>query len=148
MWRLPKQLIWFSAGGLIGDIVDGGVVQLLTSKLGVDPYTGRLFSFLCAATATWVFNRRFTFHKRGEYTLFGEWSRYIAAMTAGFVVNYAAYALLVYFVPFVHTWPAIGVFAAGMPGAAVNFLGARHWVFPGTRKGSGEGAAGKSKHDS
>jgi putative flippase GtrA len=74
MWRLRKQLAWFGVGGVIGFVVDAGVVQLLVSKLGADPYSGRLFSFLCAATATWLFNRRFTFRDLGHYTLFGEWT--------------------------------------------------------------------------
>ncbi len=133
MWHLPRQLAWFGVGGFIGFIVDAGIVQLLVSKLGADPYVARLFSFACAATATWLFNRHFTFHKRGDYTLFGEWSRYMVAMSAGFALNYATYALVVYFSHFVQAWPAIGVAAGSLPGSAVNFLGARQWVFSGRR---------------
>ena len=134
MRRISKQLGWFGVGGFIGFIVDAGIVQLLVSKLNTDPYVGRLFSFVCAATATWLFNRHFTFHKRGEYTLFGEWTRYMLAMSAGFALNYMTYALVVYFSHFVQNWPAIGVAAGSLPGSAVNFLGARHWVFSGDRK--------------
>lgn len=144
MWHLPRQLAWFGVGGAVGGIVDAGLVQLLVSLLHADPYIARLFSFASAATATWLFNRRFTFHRRGDYSLFGEWSRYMVAMSAGFAVNYAAYAALVYYVGFVHTWPAIGVLVGGMPGSAVNFLGARQWVFSGGRKRP----AGDSGHHS
>ncbi|HET7223858.1 MAG TPA: GtrA family protein [Rhodanobacteraceae bacterium] len=139
MWRLPKQLAWFGVGGFIGFIVDAGIVQLLVSKFDVNPYVGRLFSFLCAATATWLFNRRFTFHERGDYTLFGEWSRYLVAMSAGFALNYLTYALVVYFSSFVQAWPSIGVAAGSLPGSAVNFLGARQWVFSrGKKEPSGQ----------
>ncbi|MGH8145458.1 MAG: GtrA family protein [Rhodanobacteraceae bacterium] len=134
MWRASKQLAWFGVGGFIGFIVDAGIVQLLVSKFNADPYVGRLFSFLCAATATWLFNRHFTFHERGEYTLFGEWVRYLLAMSAGFAINYTTYALLVYFSSFVQAWPSIGVAVGSLPGSAVNFLGARHWVFAGMRR--------------
>ncbi|HJP97354.1 MAG TPA: GtrA family protein [Rhodanobacteraceae bacterium] len=134
MWHISKQLGWFGIGGFIGFIVDAGIVQLLVSKLHTDPYVGRLFSFTCAATATWLFNRRFTFHQRGDFSLFGEWSRYIVAMSAGFALNYATYALLVYYSPFVQNWVAIGVAAGSLPGSVVNFLGARQWVFSGSRK--------------
>lgn len=143
-WHLPKQLAWFGVGGFIGFIVDAGIVQLLVSKLDVDPYVGRLFSFLCAATATWLFNRRFTFHKRGDYTLFGEWTRYIVAMTGGFAINYATYAAVVYFSDFVRAWPAIGVAAGSLPGSLVNFMGARHWVFSGSSKHASERLPDKS----
>ncbi|TAN08127.1 MAG: GtrA family protein [Rhodanobacteraceae bacterium] len=134
MHHLSRQLVWFGIGGFVGFVVDAGTVQLLVSALHADPYLGRLFSFLCAATATWLFNRRYTFHQRGEYTLFGEWSRYVAAMSAGFALNYATYVLVVYFSHFVRAWPAIGVAAGSLPGSAVNFLGARQWVFARSRK--------------
>ena len=147
-WHLPKQLAWFGIGGFIGFVVDAGVVQLLVSEASADPYVGRLFSFLCAATATWVFNRTFTFHKRGHYTLFGEWARYIAAMTGGFAVNYATYVLVVYFSHFVQAWPAIGVAAGSLPGSLVNFLGARQWVFSDAAGRPHKQAAKKPEDDS
>jgi putative flippase GtrA len=134
MWHLPKQLAWFGVGGFIGFLVDAGVVQLLVSKFSVDPYVGRLFSFLCAATATWLFNRHFTFHRRNDYGLFGEWSRYVVAMSAGFAINYLAYALAVHYSEFVRAWPSVGVAIGSVPGSAANFLGARHWVFSGSRR--------------
>jgi putative flippase GtrA len=134
MWHISKQLGWFGVGGFIGFVVDAGIVQLLVSKLHTDPYVGRLFSFTCAATATWLFYRHFTFHQRGDFTLLGEWSRYMLAMAAGFALTYTTYALVVYFSHFVQDWPAIGVAAGSLPGSAVNFLGARQWVFSGDRK--------------
>lgn len=136
MWRLPKQLAWFGVGGFIGFLVDAGIVQALVSKFDVDPYVGRLFSFVCAATATWLFNRRFTFDGRPGYSLFGEWSRYLVAMSAGFAVNYTAYALAVHCSGFVRAWPSVGVAIGSVPGSAVNFLGARHWVFSRSRRPS------------
>ncbi|HVX03858.1 MAG TPA: GtrA family protein [Rhodanobacteraceae bacterium] len=146
MWHLPKQLAWFGVGGFIGFLVDAGVVQLLVSKVDVDPYVGRLFSFLCAATATWLFNRHFTFKRRGDYGLFGEWSRYILAMSAGFAINYLAYALAVHYSEFVRAWPSIGVAIGSIPGSAANFLGARQWVFSGAR-GRRSAEAGKGREN-
>lgn len=148
MWHLPKQLAWFGVGGFIGFVVDAGIVQLLVSKLDVDPYVGRLFSFVCAATATWVFNRHFTFHQRGDYGLFGEWSRYLVAMTGGFAINYATYVLVVYFSHFVQAWPAIGVAVGSLPGSAANFLGARQWVFSGRRRAAPDRPRNGPKGDS
>lgn len=145
MWHLSRQLAWFGVGGFIGFVVDAGVVQFLVSQFGVDPYVGRLFSFLCAATATWLFNRHFTFDRRGDYGLFGEWSRYVVAMTAGFAINYATYAAVVYFSDFVHAWPAIGVAAGSIPGSLANFIGARQWVFSGSRRGAAKAAPDDSK---
>lgn len=124
----------FAIGGAVGFVVDAGIVQLLVSKENANPYIARLFSFLCAATATWLFNRRFTFGDRGGHSLFGEWGRYMMAMSLGFALNYSTYALVVYYSAFVHDWPAIGVAAGSLPGGLINFTTARQWVFPRRRK--------------
>src|ERR1700756_4707662 len=88
LMRLRRQLLMFGIGGVIGFIVDAGILQLLVSGLAWDRYTGRLISFLCAATATWVFNRHYTFRGLRRHSLFGEWTRYIIAMSGGFAFNF------------------------------------------------------------
>jgi putative flippase GtrA len=80
-------------------------------------------------TATWIFNRRYTFaHAAGE-SLLHEWLRYALAMLGGFVVNYGAYALLVWQSPLVREWPVLGVAAGSVAGLAVNYASSRFWVF-------------------
>lgn len=130
MRRISRQLAWFGVGGAIGFIVDAGIVQLLVSKADANPYIARFFSFVCAATATWLFNRRFTFGDRGGHSLPGEWVRYMMAMSLGFAMNYSTYALVIYYSAFVHDWPSIAVAAGSLPGSLVNFMTARQWVFP------------------
>ena len=44
-----------------------------------------------------------------------------------------AYALAVHYSEFVRAWPSIGVAIGSVPGSAANFLGARQWVFSGSR---------------
>ena len=144
MWwhRIPRQLALFGVGGFIGFVVDAGIVQLLVSKADANPYIARLFSFLCAATATWLFNRRYTFGDRGGHSLPGEWVRYMMAMSLGFALNYSTYALVVFYSSFIHQWPSIAVAAGSLPGSLVNFTTARQWVFPRPRAG----AAGESEN--
>lgn len=126
----------FFIGGMIGFVVDAGVVQGLVSFFGMDPYFGRLISFSCAATVTWLWNRHTTFaDARGQHRWHIEWARWMAAMSGGALVNYGTYALAVWQFPLVHAWPALGVAAGSVTGAGVNYLGARHFVFAKPRGG-------------
>ena len=127
--RLRRQLALFSAGGVIGFIVDAGVLQVLVSLLAWDRFSGRLISFLCAATATWVFNRHYTFRGSRRHSLWGEWLRYIIAMSGGFACNYAAYTALVLWFDIDRQWLILAVAAGSIAGLGVNFFASRHWVY-------------------
>jgi putative flippase GtrA len=124
-----RQFALFCVAGAIGFLVDAGVVQAMVSLLALDPYLSRVVSFLCAMTATWLFNRRYTFVSTREESIAKEWLRYLVAMLGGFAVNYAVYAALVYAFDLVRVWPVLGVAAGSVAGLAVNYLSSRHWVF-------------------
>lgn len=123
------QFLLFCIGGVIGFVVDAGVLRLLISAFAANAYIARVFSFLCAATATWLFNRHQTFRGVRRYGLLGEWARYLAAMTGGFVVNYGTYALLYTFVELVRTYPELGVAAGSVAGLVVNYASSRWWIY-------------------
>ena len=78
-----RQLMLFCVGGVIGFIIDAGIVQWLVTVHHGNPYTSRLLSFVCAGTGTWLFNRHYTFQGVRLYGKFGEWARYMFAMTGG-----------------------------------------------------------------
>ncbi len=126
---LRKQILLFAIVGVIGFVVDAGVVQLLVREFHVNPYGARVVSFLAAATTTWSFNRRYTFagHSSGSRRI--ELLRYLVAMALGFALNYGAYAACLMFWPLVHRWPAIGVAAGSVAGAIVNFVSSKYWIF-------------------
>lgn len=120
----------FGLVGLIGFIVDSGVLYLLKSSLGL--YHGRLFSFICAVITTWILNRQLTFRTRTSgLILSSEFSRYLGLMLGGGVVNYVIYALLVYHVEFVARQPVWGVAVGSCAGMLVNFLLARLFIYRG-----------------
>ena len=127
--RVRRQLILFCVGGVIGFIVDAGVLQLLVSGLAWDRFTGRIISFLCAATATWLFNRRYTFRGPRRHPLHWEWARYVIAMSAGFAFNFAAYSALVLWFDIDRQWLVLAVAAGSVAGLGVNFLASRYWVY-------------------
>ncbi|RYD15398.1 MAG: GtrA family protein [Lysobacteraceae bacterium] len=143
-WR--RQILLFAISGVIGFVVDAGIVQVLVREFGANPYGARVLSFLAAATTTWGFNRRYTFAGHGGASRRRELARYLVAMAFGFALNYGAYALCVATWPLVRSWPAIGVAVGSVAGAVVNFLSSKYWIFrPAARARTGVPAAPKSR---
>ena len=137
--ELRREILFFAISGIIGFIVDAGIVQFLVREWQVNPYEARLVSFLCAATTTWAFNRKITFAGKGNAgSRRRQLIRYIVAMAGGFALNYGAYAACVATFAVVREWPAIGVAAGSVAGAVVNFLSSKYWIF---RAPDGESAA-------
>jgi putative flippase GtrA len=130
---LRRELMLFAVSGVLGFVVDAGIVQFLVRELSADPYGARVISFLAAATTTWAFNRRYTFAGRSSGSRRRELLRYLIAMAGGFALNYGAYAACVMFWPLVREWPAIGVAAGSAAGAVVNFLSSKYWIFRAPR---------------
>ena len=124
-----RQFLLFGIAGTLGFLVDAAVVTVLVQLGGMNPYAGRLVSFLCAVATTFVFNRRYTFATSTQRKTAGQAGRYLVAMTAGFAVNYGLYAWLIHQAELVRAWPVIGVAAGSIAGLVVNFASSRFWVF-------------------
>lgn len=125
-----RRFALFSAAGALAFIVDAGVLHLAIAFVGIDLYLGRVLSFTCAATTTWLFNRTFTFFDSPrKYRWPLEWGRYIASQLGGFSVNYGIYAFAVWWFDLVRDWPVIGVAAGSAGGLVVNYALARRYVF-------------------
>ena len=127
---LRRELLLFAVSGLLGFVIDSAIVQTLVSLFDANPYAARVLSFLCAATATWAFNRRYTFAGKRRYAnRRAELSRYLLAMAAGFVLNYGAYVIVLWLLPLARDWPVIGVAVGSAAGAVLNYLTSKFWIF-------------------
>jgi putative flippase GtrA len=123
------QFFRFGIVGTIGFIVDSAALtQFAIPILGLDRYSGRVVSFLIAATCTWALNRRFTFKPTVEHP-FRQWMRFLAANGVGFVANYSAYAAAVTLVPLAKAHLVLGVAAGAIAGLVFNFTINKLWVF-------------------
>lgn len=124
--RLSAQFARFALVGGAGFVVDVGVLYFMR-RAGLDLYSARLVSFVAAASFTWLGNRAFTFAAaRGSARrLTGEWFVYLAAMTAGGLVNYGTYALLVTVSGLFRQHPWLAVAAGTGAGMMINFVSAR-----------------------
>jgi putative flippase GtrA len=133
--KVAGQMLRFGIVGGIGFLVDAGVLYAMLA-LGLDPYGGRVVSFLAAASATWILNRSFTFRRdsppNGIYSdthPAGEWLIYLGLMAIGGLVNYGTYAAAVALFEPVHRIPVIGVALGSIAGMAINFWTSKTMVF-------------------
>lgn len=133
---MKLQFLSFAVVGALGFLVDATALQLLLNVAGLDPYSGRLGSFLVAVTFTWAMNRHFTFASE-DPRLLREWFRFLSANSLGAGVNLGTYGFLVWAVPLVAAHPVLGVAAGSIAGLSVNFLGSRYFVFRGVAGGEG-----------
>jgi putative flippase GtrA len=124
-----KQFTRFCLVGSIGFLVDASILQLIGSFTHFDLYLGRIASYLCAATCTWLMNRRFTFINRKMGYAHHEWGRYLIFNIIGGAINYGIYALCLGTLEIVHSYPAIGVGFGSVVALLVNYEMNKHWVF-------------------
>lgn len=124
-----QQLVRFAAVGAAGFFVDAGALMLATAGVGLGLYSGRVFSYLCAATFTWICNRRFTFTGLDHRPPVVQWLRFLGANAVGGAVNYGVYAAIVTFSAVAAAYPVIGVAAGSAAGLIFNFAVSKFWVF-------------------
>jgi putative flippase GtrA len=115
--------------GTVGFAVDASTLKLLVALLHMDLYSGRLVSYLTAATGNWMLNRRFTFKQASQASPFRQWLKYLGANGIGFAVNYSTYAALITYVVIAKTYPVLGVAAGSIAGLSFNFTVNKFWVF-------------------
>ena len=124
-----RQFLSFSFIGAIGFVVDAGFLQLLVSFGELNPYIGRVFSYLIAASLTWELNRRYTFPKRADVKFHRQWFFYLGVNGIGGLLNYGTYALLVFNSRFFHHYLYLGVGVGAIISLACNFTLSKYFVF-------------------
>jgi putative flippase GtrA len=132
-----RQFLTFGLIGTGGFVVDS-VMLYVCLAAGLGLYSGRIASYLVAATFTWWMNRRFTFREHADPRVAHEWLRFLAANSLGGLLNYATYALLVSTYRSVAEMPVLAVAAGSIAGLSANFVMSRYLVFR-ARGGTPEG---------
>ena len=126
---VAAQFMKFSLVGTIGFIVDAGVLYLMMYLAGLDPFLGRLVSFLAAASATWLLNRIYTFKGRSTGPRTGQWARFVMANAVGWIINYGVYSALLLTSDFFYGIPVLAVAIGSLSGLAFNFTVSRKFIF-------------------
>ena len=129
-YPLLAQFFKFGLVGIVGFIVDAGVLYLCMTFGGMGPYSGRVVSFILGATSTWICNRLFTFKgHRSKDPAHIQWIKFVIVSMGGFTFNYGTYALLIAHTPLVASYPVLGVAAGSIAGMFFNFFVSRRVVF-------------------
>jgi putative flippase GtrA len=122
------RFLRFGLVGGLGFVVDTGLLAVLHHGLGVDPFTARLISIVCAAVATWRMNRALTFGASNSSQA-AEGLRYAAVAAAAAGINYAIYALALLAVPGLP--PVAAVVVATLLSMVLSYFGYSRLVFGG-----------------
>ncbi|MGH6828011.1 MAG: GtrA family protein [Rhizomicrobium sp.] len=131
---LRLSLLRFAVIGALGLPVDAGMLWLMTHRAGLDPYSGRIVSWLTAATFTWAGNRYVTFRRaraRGILPAAREWLRFLAANAVGGLVNIGLYSTLVRFAPPPANNLYLALLLGVLGGLLFNFTLSKTLVFKG-----------------
>jgi putative flippase GtrA len=124
---LVAQFLRFGTVGAGGFVVDTATVYATRGALGL--YGAGAIAYLTAATATWLFNRIWTFRGRGGGPAHRQWLAFLAANLLGFVLNRGTYAVLVTVSATCADQPVFAVAAGAVAGMFVNFHLSRSVVF-------------------
>ena len=133
-----RTLVWFGLTGVVGFMVDAGVLHFMVTEWNTNLFVARGCSFTSAATTTWIINRIITFAapRHRPRRLAAEWTAYFTASVAGGCINYLVFALAVRLFPLLHRIPTIAVALGTLAGMSFNFLLYSRYVFRPVRQDS------------
>jgi putative flippase GtrA len=127
--KLPASVRNFAAVGVIGFVIDAGLLSALTHGAGWTPWAARVPSFTAAVLATWLLNRRLTFPGLGLRRRSAEALGYGAIQVCGAGINLLVFGLCLAGFPRLAALPVIP-FAVGSGVAMVfNYLALKRLLY-------------------
>jgi len=128
-YSLANQFIRFSGVGVVAFVVDVAVLYCGLYLLELDYFSGRILSYLMAASTSWYLNRNFTFVESDRSSPIKQWILFLAANGIGGLVNVGTYSIvMVYSVDSILS-PLIGTVLGSIAGLVFNFSASRKLIF-------------------
>ncbi|MCY7369489.1 MAG: GtrA family protein [Polaromonas sp.] len=124
-----SRFVRFSLVGVVGFVVDAGLVQVLVSMAGWGPLWARAVALPAAVFATFLLNRHVTFSGSRGSALWPALLRYAAVSAGGASVNFLVYSALVLGFSVADAWLVLPLAVASGLALAVNYLGSKHFAF-------------------
>ena len=130
---IQAQASTFFFIGIVGFIIDGGILTLLHAGFDFSPVSARFVSFPVAVSVTWLLNRHFTFARREGRHIGKEWLLYGIVNTTGALLNLGCFILLVRTWDQLAAYPIVPLAMAASIAMLFNFTGSRFLVFGNTK---------------
>jgi len=125
-----SELVRFACVGTGGFILDTSIVYATRGLLGI--YAAGIAGYVGGSVLTWTLNRSWTFRERvTTKPSFQQWLTYLAASSAGFVLNRGAFFAAITCSSFVAEYPVFGVAIGSVAGLLLNFTLNRAVIFRG-----------------
>ena len=120
----------FCVVGAAGFLADTGTLLAMVHVFALNPIPAKIVSFAVAVLLTFELNRCWTFGAVRRERIGPALIAYLGVQSTGFVCNLAAFTAALYCLPVpLNTLVFCSVIAAAVA-LLVNYLGARHLVFP------------------
>ncbi len=114
-------------------VLDALILQSLVTFLALGPVYARIVSFVCAATFTWILNRKYTFHAVTKPSI-GEFTMYLGLMWVGVTINWLVYLGVLAVFPLSREFPVLALAPATAVAMFSNFFSAQRFIYrPGSR---------------
>lgn len=123
-----KQFQRFLLVGALGFVVDFSVLYLAVNAAGLGTLSGRLLSFVIAASVTWKANRHFTF-AASEEDAARQWMRYLVTTAIGGAINIGVYRTWLAFTSHDNVQLFLAVVAGSAVALVFNFALSKYIVF-------------------
>jgi putative flippase GtrA len=121
----------FCLVGGTGFVIDAALLVLLHHLLGAGLLLARTCSFGVALTATWLLNRKITFHQSASPQRLQEWGRYALINGLGGALNLGIFFALTQADAGVLSGPLAALVVASACALVFNYVGSRTLVFTG-----------------
>jgi putative flippase GtrA len=123
------QFLTFAVGGTLAFMIDSIVLLLMIHYAGAGLYSGRLVSYLVAASFSWAFHRTVTFRTSVRSRKSSQWLTFLFTNAFGGMLNLGVYAVLVADSSWIAQRPLVALALGSISGLALNFFASRIFVF-------------------
>lgn len=124
-----SRFLRFGLVGIVGFLVDAGIMQAMISLTSSGPVWARVASIPVAVLATFLLNRHATFRDARTTPVLSSLLRYAGVSAGGASINFLTYSVLVLCSERMASVPLLPLALASVIALGFNFLGSKYFAF-------------------